>query len=146
MDIASVLGSQPQTGGIVPQSGLAQATETLNQETLDKDDFLQILITQLTNQDPIEPMQDREFVAQMAQFSTLEQMTNMSSEFQELSGLLSSGQAIGLLGRSVEISRGSNTVSGIVSEVTAGLAPQVLVNDQYYDFRDVARVIRAEEE
>ena len=46
---------------------------------LGKDEFMKILITQLTHQDPTEPMKDTEFIAQMAQFSTLEQITNMTS-------------------------------------------------------------------
>jgi flagellar basal-body rod modification protein FlgD len=107
---------------------------------LGKDEFLKILITQLTNQDPTEPMADREFVAQMAQFSTLEQMTNLSTEFQRLGGLLQSGQAVSLLGKTVDIVLGAATVSGTVDEVTGGDYPQVLVNGVYYDYSNVQRV------
>lgn len=51
---------------------------------LGKDAFLKILITQLQNQDPTSPMDDKEFIAQMAQFSSLEQMQNMTKAMEEL--------------------------------------------------------------
>ncbi|WP_138090564.1 flagellar hook assembly protein FlgD [Halalkalibacterium halodurans] len=57
--------------------------EQSNSGILGKDDFLRILIAQLQYQDPLNPMDDREFIAQMAQFSSLEQMTNMNSAIQQ---------------------------------------------------------------
>ncbi|GIP36815.1 hypothetical protein J31TS4_00950 [Paenibacillus sp. J31TS4] len=53
-------------------------------DSLGKDDFLKILITQLQNQDPTQPLQDRDFIAQMAQFTSVEQLTNMGLELKAL--------------------------------------------------------------
>lgn len=52
---------------------------------LDKDAFLKLLTTQLANQDPLSPMEDREFIAQLAQFSSLEQMTAMNKTMERTS-------------------------------------------------------------
>jgi flagellar basal-body rod modification protein FlgD len=107
---------------------------------LDKDDFLKILITQLQYQDPTSPMQDKEFIAQMAQFSSLEQMTNMSEGFQKLSGLLASSEASQVLGRNVTIADPSGPVSGVVTQVVRGDYPMVSVNGEFYDFSQVESV------
>ncbi|WP_239617030.1 flagellar hook capping FlgD N-terminal domain-containing protein [Cohnella mopanensis] len=64
-----------------------------------KEQFLQILVTQLRNQDPMQPMQDKEFISQMAQFSSLEQMMNMSKEVTSLRQ--SAGMIAGLIGKEV---------------------------------------------
>jgi flagellar basal-body rod modification protein FlgD len=111
-----------------------------------KDEFLKILITQLSHQDPTQPMQDKEFIAQMAQFSSLEQMTNVAGEIQKVSALLTRGQAVSLLGRMVEIASGSQVVKGVVEEVSGGDFPQILVNGLFYDASQVQRVRRAETE
>jgi flagellar basal-body rod modification protein FlgD len=111
-----------------------------------KDEFLKILITQLSHQDPTQPMQDKEFIAQMAQFSSLEQMTNVSSEISKVAALLAKGQAVSLLGRMVEIVAGSQVVEGVVDEVSGGDFPQILVNGLFYDVSQVQTVRRAETE
>jgi flagellar basal-body rod modification protein FlgD len=107
---------------------------------LDKDDFLKILITQLQYQDPTNPMQDKEFIAQMAQFSSLEQMTNMANSFGKLSSVLNSSEAQSLLGRTVEVLDGENAIYGKVSQVVRGEFPLVMVNGSFYDLEQVSKV------
>jgi len=123
--------------------------DTLNKELgggkafkadLDKDDFLKILITQLQHQDPTNPMQDKEFIAQMAQFSSLEQMTNMATSFGKLSSVLNSSEAQSLLGRTVEVTDGDKAVYGKVSQVVRGEFPLVMVNGSFYDLDQVSKV------
>ena len=62
--------------------------------TLGKDDFMKLLIAQLQNQDPTNPMQDTEFIAQMAQFSALEQSMNLSASFEKFAEAQSQSQLI----------------------------------------------------
>jgi flagellar basal-body rod modification protein FlgD len=109
-------------------------------DVMDKNDFLKILITQLSHQDPTQPMEDKEFVAQMAQFSSLEQMTNMSEGMARVASLISSSQAASLLGQTVEATDGVNTVNGIVEAVTTGDFPQLLVGGQYYDYSQIKAI------
>lgn len=113
-------------------------------QVLGKDDFLKILITQLTNQDPTKPLEDKEFIAQMAQFSSLEQMNNMAKNLEKLSGVLNASQAISLLGKQVELQAGSGTVSGRVEAVITGQYPQVLVEGTYYDFDEIRAIKEGE--
>jgi flagellar basal-body rod modification protein FlgD len=76
----------------------------------------------------------------MAQFSALEQMTNMSTEFAKVGRLISAGQATDLLGKTVEVSTGNSVVSGRVDEVTFGEYPQISVNGTYYNYDTVQRI------
>jgi flagellar basal-body rod modification protein FlgD len=109
---------------------------------LDQNDFLKILITQLQHQDPTSPVEDKDFIAQMAQFSSLEQITNMNSGFQKMSGLLSSSEAAQVLGKTVEINDGQSTIRGVVDKVMRGENPLVSVNGVIYDFSQVESVIQ----
>lgn len=60
-------------------SNYQNQTKSTGSSSLGKDDFLKILMTQLQNQDPLNPMQDQDFISQMATFSSLEQMTNLNT-------------------------------------------------------------------
>ncbi|MCL2295243.1 MAG: flagellar hook assembly protein FlgD [Spirochaetes bacterium] len=119
---------------------LADGNQRVNRNQLGKEDFLKILITQLTHQDPTNPMEDREFIAQMAQFSMLEQMTNMSRDFNRLHNVIASSQAINLIGKTVQVSDGDRVVIGRVEEVLGFEHPQLLVNGRYYDISRVERI------
>ena len=107
---------------------------------LGKDDFLKLLITQLQNQDPTSPMENNEFIAQMAQFSSLEQMTNMSTSFAKMASFISSQEATSTLGKTVELNVGDTTTTGIVEGATRGDNPQILVNGMYYTLDKIAAI------
>ncbi|KGM42634.1 Flagellar basal-body rod modification protein FlgD [Olavius algarvensis spirochete endosymbiont] len=142
MDIESTLSVPDATrlhAQIEAFNASLNGSRTTKQE-LGKDDFLQILITQLQHQDPTKPMEDREFIAQMAQFSSLEQMTNMNRQFAELSAALKSSLVMNLLGKEVEIHQGEEYIRGSVEAITAGFSPQVLVNGNYYDYEKISKV------
>jgi len=146
MDISLTLTPQERAG--VSQQ-VDAFNKTLNEgkgakanAALDKNDFLKILITQLSHQDPTQPMNDKEFVAQMAQFSSLEQITNMSTGLTKVADLLSRSQAVSLLGTSVDVANGGGTISGTVDAVTGGDFPQIMVNGQYYDYSQVQKIKR----
>ncbi len=109
-------------------------------QQLGKDDFLKLLLTQLSHQDPTSPMDNNQFIAQMAQFSSLEQMTNMSNGFTKMSATLSSAQALTTIGKTVDISLGDTTTQGVVEGVTQGDHPQVKVNGMFYDMDKISTV------
>jgi flagellar basal-body rod modification protein FlgD len=110
------------------------------QQNLGRDDFLKLLITQLSYQDPTAPMEDKEFIAQMAQFSSLEQMTSMAGDFAKLTQMLMAGEATSALGKSVEIADGEKVVQGRVNAVSRGQIPEILVNGEKYAWEKVTRV------
>lgn len=83
--------------------------QTGNLQALGKDDFLQLLVTKLQNQDPLNPMSDEDFVAQLAQFSSLEQMNNIADAITQSNQLevlqaqsVNNTMAAGLIGKDVK--------------------------------------------
>jgi flagellar basal-body rod modification protein FlgD len=85
---------------------------------LSQDDFLKLFLTELTYQDPLEPLSNRDFLAQMAQFAGIEQTKQTTESVNNLVYLNSSSQSVSLLGKKVELVNGAELVSGIVSAIT----------------------------
>ncbi|MFP4329772.1 MAG: flagellar hook assembly protein FlgD [Spirochaetaceae bacterium] len=137
-----VMSAQERSVTAAQADAFNKALENSRQpdEALGRDEFLQILITQLQNQDPTSPMEDKQFIAQMAQFSTLEQMTNMSDGFATLASGLASGRAVSMLGKEVTIAFNGETVEGVVSAVTGGADPQIEVKGRQFSINDVQRI------
>lgn len=108
------------------KSGLdgIEIRKTLKQ--LGKDDFLKLLVTQLTHQDPTEPMKDQQFIAQMAQFSSLEQMQNVATASQKTAAAMqsvrdvSASQVVGKFVRGRDIN----------GEQVTGVAEAYFVNEK----------------
>ncbi|QNO16422.1 hypothetical protein HYG86_17390 [Alkalicella caledoniensis] len=96
--------------------------QTIAPNTLGKEAFLKILVTQMKYQDPLAPTNDTEFIAQMAQFSNLEQTVNMNENIQWMLYMLGTGfdssNAFSMIGKNVEIETSSGIIQGIVEKVT----------------------------
>jgi flagellar basal-body rod modification protein FlgD len=111
-----------------------------SQQALTQNDFLQLLVSQMENQDPTNPQSDTDMAAQMAQFTSLTQSSAMSASLSML-------QANSLIGSTVTVQTDSSgdTASGVVQSVqmgssTAGGLPQISVNGTSYNLNQVVSV------
>jgi len=109
-------------------------------KTLGQEDFLQILVAQMSNQDPLSPTSDTEFIAQLAQFTQLEQMQTLSADF-------AASQAYSMIGKYVYIDDGTEKlifgkVDGVVKEDGINY---LLVGGEAYEASKVAGVVNAED-
>jgi len=95
-------------------SGESSSTRSLG---LGQEEFLRILLAQLSFQDPLEPVDNQEFIAQLAQFSTLEFNRTTNEKLDGLLTLNSANQALSLIGKEVEISTSSGTQTGTVGTI-----------------------------
>jgi flagellar basal-body rod modification protein FlgD len=117
------------------QSGSVELPE----QTLDQSDFLQLLVTQLSSQDPMNPVSDAEFIGQMAQFSTLQETTTMQ---ESVAGL----QASSLIGQTAQVQNSAGqTVTGPVSSVLfQSGTPELIINSQPYTLDQVVSISQTE--
>ena len=84
-------------------------SDAAGNQILGKDDFLKLMVAQMKNQDPMNPADDKDNIAQMAQFSSLEQITNLASATQELATRMTLTQNVGLLGHDVTYTKADGT-------------------------------------
>jgi len=104
-------------------------------KTLDQQDFLKLLVAQMTQQDPLNPKSDLEMIPQMVSFTQLEQSKSMQSDIAQLRAEQQLLRANSLLGRTVEIQDGSGArVTGQVSAVQMEEGtPKLVVNGRRFD-------------
>jgi flagellar basal-body rod modification protein FlgD len=141
MQIAST-----NSNGTAADALAAQTQATLPAQTLNQDDFLKLLVAQLSAQDPMNPVKDTDFIAQMAQFSTLQQTQAMQADLASLQAGQTTLQAASLLGKNVEVLAAQNqVVSGVVSAIgfNAG-TPSIIVDGIPYDLSQVLSVSSAQ--
>lgn len=129
--------------GVLQQSNTAISTtskKTLGSSELGKDAFLQLLVCQMQNQDPLNPSTDTEFVSQLATFSQLEQLQNLTTASEQ-------SQAFSLVGKevilSVEDDNGkTKTISGTVDFITvSGKKVKLSVDGSLYDMDKLLSVV-----
>ncbi|MBB63941.1 MAG: hypothetical protein CMO81_02635 [Waddliaceae bacterium] len=99
-----------------------QSMSGLTQNILGKDDFLRLLLIQMQHQDPLNPMDNQAMLAQMAQFSSLEQMSNLNSTLERSSTVGAFMDATRMLGKDVQVVDPSSTTDDprtVVSRVKA---------------------------
>jgi flagellar basal-body rod modification protein FlgD len=103
-------------------------TATAQTSTLGLQDFLKILLTQLTTQDPMKPMDNKDFMAQIAQFTTLEQTQQLNDKTATLITNQAALQSVGLIGRTVDFSTNGGSLTGVVAALSlAGNSPQLTI-------------------
>jgi flagellar basal-body rod modification protein FlgD len=116
------------------------------QSTLGYQDFLKLLTVQFQNQDPFDPMSDTEYIAQMANFSTLEEVSNFSDNFTTYSARQQQISSQAYLGKYATVEpSGSTAVNGQVTAVSLGNDGSVFVtiDGKQYDASDVTSVSNA---
>ncbi len=102
-----------------------------NAASLTMQDFLKVLLTQLTYQDPLKPMDNQEFMAHIAQFTSLQQTAELNTNMQLLISNQAALQSVGLLGRTVDFQTSSGAGTGKVTALSlSGSSPQLTITTE----------------
>jgi len=111
--------------GTIPATSASAAPAS----NLGLQDFMKILLTQLTYQDPLKPMDNQEFMAQMAQFTSLEQTQQLNEKLSTLINNQAALQSVGLIGRTVDIttSSGASVTGNVTALSLTGESPAMTV-------------------
>ncbi len=112
-DLTALSVTQPTT---TTSTTSTTAMTNATNDTLGKDAFLKLLIAELSNQDPLNPMEDREFVSQMATFSSLEQMQNMNKTLESMAEA-NKFSAVQYIGKAVAFTKGEGKEATQVAAV-----------------------------
>jgi flagellar basal-body rod modification protein FlgD len=140
-DLIQAIGSD----GKVEASTANKKASNMGTSNLGKDEFLQLLVTQMQNQNPLEPKSDTEWIAQLANFSSLEEMQNMRSTMTGMQGMEMIGKYVDVTTK--DPSGDIQNVSGIVQYVNvSGTETKVCIDGKLFDANDVVNVYESKEE
>jgi flagellar basal-body rod modification protein FlgD len=121
MATQSITSTTPPVMSVVEPAKTTTTKTADGSQILGKDDFLKLMVAQMKNQDPMNPADDKDNIAQMAQFSSLEQITNLANATQDLANRMSMTQNVGLLGHSVTYTgTDGTTATGTVDGLDLG--------------------------
>ena len=130
--------------GTYASSGMqSQTADSIKDRmSLGKDDFMKLLITELRYQDAMNPVDDREMIAQLAQFSSLEQMQNLSAKIGELAKAQKAIQATSLIGKTITFidAEGNRSQGKVESCEFYGDNVYLTINDEKISFADILKV------
>ena len=104
-----------QTASFLNPAPVARTTGSKN---LGVNDFLKLITVQLTSQDPLKPMEDTQFISQMASFTSLEQMQNLSKDFASFTSQQKTRSAQDYLGKTVTVATVAGNITGPVTKVS----------------------------
>lgn len=140
---ASAVTNNSTSGSSSTSSSTNSSSKSSSTTTLGKDAFLQLLVTQMKNQDPLSPTDNTQYIAELAQFSSLEQMQNLNTTTSTISQEQRVLEGSSLVGKTVTATNTSTseTVTGTVSNVKfSSSGATVCVNGTDYSLSNVSLV------